>query len=75
MSDPARYRTKEEVDQMKAKDPILLFQDKLLKDGVMTEAEFAQLDDRAKKAAQEAVEHAEASPDPELASLYQDVLV
>jgi pyruvate dehydrogenase E1 component alpha subunit len=75
MSDPARYRSKEEVEQMKAKDPILIFQEKMLNEGLMKEEEITKLDNKAKKIAQEAVEYAEAAADPESASLYQDVLV
>ncbi len=75
MSDPARYRSKEELEMMRERDPILIFQGKLLADGTFSAQEIEELDDRAKKEAQAAVDFAEASPDAPFSCLYEDLWV
>jgi pyruvate dehydrogenase E1 component alpha subunit len=75
MSDPAKYRTKEELETYKNKDPILILKSRLMKDSLLSEDEFLQLDQEAKKTAKEAVEFAESSPAPEVKSLYDHVLL
>ncbi|MGQ9629218.1 MAG: pyruvate dehydrogenase (acetyl-transferring) E1 component subunit alpha [bacterium] len=73
MSDPAHYRTKEELEEQKKRDPILLFKSKLLEDGVLDEERDKELDGRARAVAQEAADFAERSPEPSLESLTEDV--
>jgi pyruvate dehydrogenase E1 component alpha subunit len=75
MSDPATYRSKEEVADYRRQDPILILKNLLLEQGRLTEAEYAALDEDAKKMAQEAAVFADESPEPELASLREDVVV
>ena len=75
MSDPvhSHYRTKEEVDEQKKHDPLLNFQEKLVKQKVLTLAAIKELENEIKKIVMEAVEFAEKSPEPPLAALYQDI--
>lgn len=75
MSDPTHghYRTKEELDEQKAKDPILLFRNGLVSEGVLKEEELAELENRAKAEVEEAVHFSDTSPEPLLDSLYEDV--
>ncbi|MBN2355096.1 pyruvate dehydrogenase (acetyl-transferring) E1 component subunit alpha [candidate division KSB1 bacterium] len=77
MSDPvhSHYRTKEEVEEQKQHDPILIFQKKLIKQKVLTEAKIKALEDEIKTIVLEAVEFAEKSPEPSLDSLYEHVYV
>ncbi len=75
MSDPARYRTKEELEEYKNQDPILILKSILLENNVMTEKEFQNLDKRIKEQVKASADFAEQSPEPDLNSLYEDVLV
>jgi len=75
MSDPAKYRTREEVQRMRAEHDCLdSAKAKLLALGV-AEAELKALDDKVKLRVQEAADFAQASPEPDPAELYTDVLV
>jgi pyruvate dehydrogenase E1 component alpha subunit len=75
MSDPAKYRTKEELESYKQQDPILMLKSRMIADKTISEQEFSELDKKAKQAAENAVQFAESSPEPEMKSLYEDVYV
>jgi TPP-dependent pyruvate/acetoin dehydrogenase alpha subunit len=60
MYDPELYRSKEEVEQWKRRDPITLFRDRIEKDGVLTGADLEALDRAARDATDQAVAFAEA---------------
>lgn len=75
MSDPGTYRTKEELQEYKKQDPLLIFKDTLLGRSVMTEDDIKALDAEIKKNVEEAVRFSEESPEPEIETLYEDVLV
>jgi len=75
MSDPAKYRTKEELEQYKRQDPILLLKADMLEDGFIDEKEFKKIDDEAKQIAQAAVDFADSSDQPPVESIYEDVYV
>ena len=73
MSDPAKYRTREEVQNIKSKkDPIENFQKYLLKQGVK-EDEFKKIDQKIKGTISEAAEFAIESSEPELSDLFKDI--
>jgi len=82
MSDPQKYRTKEEVEQFKAKDSIdrlasQLMTERKKSDGsfILTEAEFTSMQAEVKELVRDAVEFAENSPVPDVAAeLYSDVM-
>ena len=75
MSDPAKYRTREEVQDVREhKDPIEGLKKTLL-DAGKTEDELKDIDRRIRAAVSEAADFAENSPEPELSELYTDVLV
>ncbi len=75
MSDPAKYRTREEVQKMRAEhDSLDAAKAKLLELG-LDEAELKKIDDGLKARVQEAAEFAQSSPEPERGELYTDVLV
>ncbi len=75
MSDPATYRTKDEVKQYRSLDPITILQDKMIAEGILTEEEMKEIDNECKKIANDSVKFAEESPKPELKTLYDDVMV
>ncbi len=75
MSDPAKYRTKEEVQDMKEhRDPIEAMKKLLIAKG-RSEDELKDIDKRIRAAVSEAADFAENSPEPEARELYTDVLV
>jgi len=75
MSDPAKYRTKEELESYKAQDPILILKTDLLDADMLSEEEFSRMDGKAKKTAEEAASFAEESPEPASESLYEHIYV
>jgi pyruvate dehydrogenase E1 component alpha subunit len=75
MADPEQYRSKEEVAQWRARDPIPAFAGRLIADGVIDEAERERIDAAAIARVDAAVEFADASPFPPPDSLYDDVYV
>ena len=73
MSDPAKYRTREEVQNIKdKKDPIENFQKHLLKEG-LDEDEFKKIDKDIKEIVSEAANFALESSEPDLADLYENI--
>nr|WP_276591778.1 pyruvate dehydrogenase (acetyl-transferring) E1 component subunit alpha [Sphingomicrobium nitratireducens] len=75
MSDPAKYRTREEVDSYKKeRDPIDRIKADLEKAGV-SEEDLKAIDKEIKDIMVEAAKFAEETPEPEAAELYTDVLV
>jgi pyruvate dehydrogenase E1 component alpha subunit len=75
MSDPATYRTKEELEKYKNEDPIVGFKSVLLSEGKLDEARFQEIDREAKRLAAESVKFAEESPEPPLEDLYKYTFV
>lgn len=73
MSDPQKYRTKEEVEEYKRQDPIEGVRATLIERKWATEADLEAIDEAAKKEVEEAVAFAEQSPKPEAGELYIDV--
>ncbi len=75
MRDPAGavYRTREEVEREKQRDPIALFSDRCLRDGVLGEADLRIIEKSVNEVVEEAVAFAEASPEPPAEWLLTDV--
>ena len=75
MSDPAKYRSREEVQEMREKhDPIEAAKTELLQRGV-AEDRIKDIDKKIRQVVAEAADFAESSPEPALAELYTDVVV
>jgi pyruvate dehydrogenase E1 component alpha subunit len=74
-ADPEVYREKEEVEEWRAKDPIKTFRDRLLAEGAIAEEEVEQMRERVERRVTEAVEFADASPEPPLESLYDNLYI
>jgi pyruvate dehydrogenase E1 component alpha subunit len=75
MADPEQYRTKEEVARWRERDPLPVFAELLVREGVIDEPERERIDAEAIARVDAAVEFAEASPFPAPESLYDDVYV
>jgi pyruvate dehydrogenase E1 component alpha subunit len=74
-ADPEVYRTKEEVEEWRKKDPVKVFRDRLLDDEVISEPEVEEMRERIERRVLDAVEFAENSPEPPLESLYDHLYV
>ena len=75
MSDPAKYRSKEEVQKMREEhDPIEQVRARLLADGV-TEDELKKIDAGVRSVVSEAAEFATQDPEPDPSELYTDILL
>ena len=75
MSDPGKYRTKEEVEEMMRHDPILLFAEILKKDHKVDPADLEAMDKDVLAQVAEAVRYADQSPWPSAETLYENVYV
>ena len=75
MSDPAKYRTKDEVKQYKEdNDPIINLQRVLINNNITTEKKKKKIDKQIKDEMAEAIEFSKNSPEPDESELYTDVL-
>jgi pyruvate dehydrogenase E1 component alpha subunit len=75
MSDPAKYREKEEVEQYKSKDPIETILKTIKDKKYATDAEIEAIDAKIKEIVEDSVRFAEESPYPDPSELYKDVYV
>jgi len=76
MSDPAKYRSKEEVEKMRTQhDPIDHLAKRLVEDGHADEAALKKIDREVKDIVTQAAEFAQNSPEPDPSELYTDVLI
>ncbi len=73
MSDPAKYRTKEEVEEYKQKDPIEQVKASIIKNKYADEKWLEEVEAKIEKTIAECVEFAESSPYPDASELYTDV--
>ena len=73
MSDPAKYRTKDELEAYKQQDPILVLRTYMGEAGLIDDDKYKEIDDKVKKVVQEAVDFSEESPQPPIDSMYEDI--
>ena len=73
MSDPAKYRTKEELADYKAQDPVEQVKETILKKKFATEEELKEIEKNIKDIVMESVKFAEDSPYPAASEAYEDV--
>jgi pyruvate dehydrogenase E1 component alpha subunit len=72
---PLSYRTKEEEEYWRSRDPLKLFRERVVPEGLLTAEELDQLDQEAEDLMEEAIRFADESPLPEPSELYEDVYV
>jgi TPP-dependent pyruvate/acetoin dehydrogenase alpha subunit len=70
---PTDYRTKDEIKEWRERDPIKLFREQLLKDGIASEEELDAIDVEFETEVAEASEWAFASPEPAVAEAFTDL--
>ena len=75
MSDPAKYRTKEEMEEYKLQDPIETTLHKLKEEYKISEQDIEAIKERVKAQVEEAVKFAEESPWPDDSEVYKDVYI
>ncbi|MGE3067295.1 MAG: pyruvate dehydrogenase (acetyl-transferring) E1 component subunit alpha [Hyphomicrobiaceae bacterium] len=76
MSDPAKYRSKEEVQKMREEhDPIEQVRRRLLENRIVTEDELKKIDQSVREEINGAAEFAQTEPEPDPSELYTDVLL
>ncbi|MBD1434266.1 pyruvate dehydrogenase (acetyl-transferring) E1 component subunit alpha [Sphingobacterium sp. DN00404] len=75
MSDPAKYRTKEELEEYKGKDPLITTKAAIMENKYADEAWFKEVEAEVKKVVDDAVKFAEESPYPDPSAIYEDVYV
>ena len=73
MGDPERYRKQEEVKKWQENDPIGIFRNAIITQGLATEGELDALDERAEGETRAAVQFAESSPEPAPEALWEHV--
>ncbi len=74
-ADAGVYRTKEEVDSWKAKDPVKRYRAYLIENEIATEEELAAIEAQVIKEVEEGVKFAEESPFPDMSVAFEDVFV
>jgi pyruvate dehydrogenase E1 component alpha subunit len=74
-ADPEVYRSKEEVEEWRKKDPVKVFRDRLQAEGVISEPYLEELRERLEHQVIDAVAFADNSPEPPLESLYDHLYV
>lgn len=72
---PLSYRTKEEEDHWRARDPLKQFRETVIPQGEITAEELDQIDKAAEQMMEDAIKFADDSPMPEPTALYDDVYV
>ena len=73
MSDPAKYRTKEELENYKMRDPIEQVKDAILKNKFATEEDLDKINKKVKELINESVQFSEDSPYPDPEDVFKDV--
>ena len=75
ISDPQKYRSKEEVDEYKDQDPIIKVKNTILTNGFATEEDLQMINDRIDAIVDQSVKFAEESPWPDDSEVYKDVYI
>jgi pyruvate dehydrogenase E1 component alpha subunit len=73
IGDPQPYRSKAEIDEWRRRDSIERLRAQLLEDGVATKAETEAIEEKVRQRIEDAVDFARESPEPDLATLEDDV--
>jgi pyruvate dehydrogenase E1 component alpha subunit len=74
MSDPLKYRTKEEHEKAKLRDPITLYADRLKTAGLVTDQQLEEIEHAVSGEVDQATKQADADPFPDIDARFEDVL-
>lgn len=72
-ADPELYRSKEEVAEWRARDPIMSFRDRVVAEKLATDEEFDAIDEEVEQVVDDAARYADESPEPDPDTLYDYV--
>ena len=76
MSDPAKYRSKDEVQKMRSEhDPIEQVRARLLEKKWASEDELKQIDKEVRDIVADSADFAQSDPEPDVSELYTDILI
>lgn len=76
MSDPAKYRSKDEVQKMRAEhDPIEQVKQRLIAEKLASEDELKTIDKEIREVVAKSAEYAQSDPQPDASELYTDILI
>ncbi len=73
MSDAMKYRTKEELERARLRDPVHLYEARLLQQGVVKQDDVDAIEAELRKIIDEAVKFADSSENPPMEAMYQDI--
>lgn len=73
MSDPAKYRTKEEVEEKKSHDPVEAVREFIVKNSYASETQLKEIENKIKNTINEVVEFATSEPLPDESELFTDI--
>ncbi|MEP6707219.1 MAG: thiamine pyrophosphate-dependent enzyme, partial [Pyrinomonadaceae bacterium] len=73
MSDPGNYRTRKEIEKHQERDPLKLFRASLTEEKILSDKDFAKMEEEVKAEVDRAVRFAEESPEPDPGELYTSV--
>lgn len=73
IADPQKYRSREEIEEYRRRDPIIRFAQVLVSEGTLTKEDIQQIDAESARVVEEAVAFAEASPLPDEKALHGHV--
>jgi pyruvate dehydrogenase E1 component alpha subunit len=74
MSDPLKYRTREELERAKLRDPITLYGDRLKQEGLLTSGQIEAIEQSVAEEIDQATRQADADPFPALDDRFNDCL-
>jgi pyruvate dehydrogenase E1 component alpha subunit len=74
MSDPMKYRTKEDMERAKSRDPVTVYSVRLREKGLITDQQIEQIEEEVSQAIVDAVGQADNDPHPPLEDRFDDVL-
>jgi pyruvate dehydrogenase E1 component alpha subunit len=69
------YRTKEELDREMKRDPIMVLKAEMQENGEWSDADYAKMDEELRAVCEDAWQFADASPEPPLEALFEDITV
>lgn len=73
MADPEMYREREEIDEYRSRDPIILFRDQLIKEKIAEDADFEPIHAKIEEQLEEAVKFADESEFPDPSTLHDHI--
>jgi pyruvate dehydrogenase E1 component alpha subunit len=74
MSDAMKYRTKEEAEKARSRDPITIYETRLREKRLLDDEQASSMETEIKRIVEDAIKHADSSPHPDISELYTDIL-